>query len=152
MAQVAAAEAASFPLNSTSHSQAAGGDVLRSPGAKLPVNDEKQVLVEAHQDVEKHSAATANPLEVYSVFTVGQKKAIILSGSFIGLLSYMSGTIYYPAIDQVENLPSHGPPCYLLTRLTDQPRSGSFGRKDQSHGNRVSGTAHRRGADYGHDY
>ena len=46
--------------------------------------------------------------EDYSVFTVGQKRSIILAGSFIGWFSPMSGSIYYPALDQV---------CYL--RRTD---------------------------------
>lgn len=36
----------------------------------------------------------------YSVFTVPQKRAIILSGSFLGLLSYMSSSIFYPAVNQ----------------------------------------------------
>ncbi|EFR02297.1 hypothetical protein MGYG_05295 [Nannizzia gypsea CBS 118893] len=37
----------------------------------------------------------------YSVFTESQKRAIILSGSFCGLLSYMSSSIFYPAVDQI---------------------------------------------------
>lgn len=37
----------------------------------------------------------------YSVFDVSQKRAIILSGSFFGLLSYMTSSIFYPALDQV---------------------------------------------------
>jgi hypothetical protein len=43
----------------------------------------------------------AEPKKPYSVFTVPQKRAIILSGSFIAMLSYMSSSIFYPAVDQV---------------------------------------------------
>ena len=41
------------------------------------------------------------PSRYYSVFTESQKRAIILSGSFFGLLSYMSSSIFYPALNQV---------------------------------------------------
>lgn len=37
----------------------------------------------------------------YSVFTETQKQAIVFSGSFFGLLSYMNSSIFYPAINQV---------------------------------------------------
>lgn len=36
----------------------------------------------------------------YSVFSTGQKRAIILSGSVIGLVTYIGSTIYYPALNQ----------------------------------------------------
>ena len=39
--------------------------------------------------------------EDYSVFTVPQKRAIVVAGSFIGWFSPMTGAIYYPALDQV---------------------------------------------------
>lgn len=42
--------------------------------------------------------------EDYSVFTVPQKRAIILAGSFISWFSPMTGSIYYPALDQVRYL------------------------------------------------
>lgn len=37
----------------------------------------------------------------FSVFSIPQKRVIILFGSFIGLLSPMSGSIYYPALNSV---------------------------------------------------
>ena len=40
----------------------------------------------------------------YSVFTVAQKRAIIMFASFIGLLSPMSGSIYYPALNSVSQV------------------------------------------------
>lgn len=51
----------------------------------------------------------AEPKKPYSVFTVPQKRAIILSGSFIAMLSYMSSSIFYPAVDQA---------CTTLARLS----------------------------------
>lgn len=138
-AQVAAAEAASFSLTSTAPVNVADGDVQTSHDTKPLVNNEKHILAYATQEVKENGPATANALEVYSVFTVGQKKAIILSGSFIGLLSYMSGTIYYPAIDQVD----YGSMCsfltFMLTPKSDQSRSGSLSREDKPYGHRIFG-------------
>jgi MFS family permease len=39
--------------------------------------------------------------ENYSVFTVGQKRAIIFAGSFAAWFSPMTGSIYFPALDQI---------------------------------------------------
>lgn len=39
--------------------------------------------------------------EDYSVFTVPQKRAIVLAGSYLSWFSPMTGAIYYPALDQV---------------------------------------------------
>ena len=39
--------------------------------------------------------------EDYSVFTVGQKRAIIFAGSFAAWFSPMTGSIYFPALDQI---------------------------------------------------
>ncbi|KAJ4145919.1 hypothetical protein LMH87_004750 [Akanthomyces muscarius] len=41
------------------------------------------------------------PLRPYSVFTGLQKRAIILSASFMGLLSFMGSSIYFPAVNQI---------------------------------------------------
>lgn len=53
----------------------------------------------------KTTSAYATPMcmesgDPYSVFSTGQKRAIILSGSVIGLATYMGSTIYYPALNQ----------------------------------------------------
>ena len=39
--------------------------------------------------------------EDYSVFTVGQKRSIIFAGSFAAWFSPMTGSIYFPALDQI---------------------------------------------------
>lgn len=39
--------------------------------------------------------------EEYSVFTVGQKRAIIFAGSFASWFSPMTGSIYFPALDRI---------------------------------------------------
>lgn len=46
-----------------------------------------------------HHAALST--EIYSVFTVPQKRAIILAGSFVAWFSPMSGSIYFPALNQI---------------------------------------------------
>lgn len=45
--------------------------------------------------------ADAEQARPYSVFTGLQKRAIILSASFMGLLSFMGSSIYFPAVNQV---------------------------------------------------
>ncbi|RAL63908.1 hypothetical protein DID88_003096 [Monilinia fructigena] len=45
--------------------------------------------------------AGANRVRHYSVFTGLQKRAIILSASFMGLLSFMGSSIYFPAVNQI---------------------------------------------------
>ncbi len=47
------------------------------------------------------SQADVDTARHYSVFTGLQKRAIILSASFMGLLSFMASSIYFPAINQV---------------------------------------------------
>ena len=47
----------------------------------------------------KTNGETAN--EEYSVFTVPQKRALVLSVSLLGWFSPMTGSIYYPALNQV---------------------------------------------------
>ncbi|PQE19031.1 MFS multidrug protein [Rutstroemia sp. NJR-2017a WRK4] len=47
---------------------------------------------------QKHEAATDIP---YSVFTVSQKKMIIVTGSLASLFSPMSSSIYYPSLSQI---------------------------------------------------
>ncbi|KAF2213501.1 hypothetical protein CERZMDRAFT_66981 [Cercospora zeae-maydis SCOH1-5] len=48
---------------------------------------------------------SAGPIakEDYSTFTVGQKRAIILAGSFAGWFSPMTGSIYFPALSLIAN-------------------------------------------------
>lgn len=46
-----------------------------------------------------HHAALST--EIYSTFTVPQKRAITLAGSFVSWFSPMSGSIYFPALKQI---------------------------------------------------
>jgi multidrug resistance protein len=46
-----------------------------------------------------HSSVLSS--EDYSVFTVGQKRAIIFAGSFAAWFSPMTGSIYFPALDRI---------------------------------------------------
>lgn len=78
-------------------------------------------------------AQQANPVasEDYSVFTVNQKRSIILAGSFIGWFSPMSGSIYYPALNQVRHFDStvlYHPGTHSIL---DCGRSGRFQLKSQ---------------------
>lgn len=61
---------------------------------------------QADQDIEQGSPQqqhAALSTEIYSVFTVPQKRAIILTGSFVSWFSPMSGSIYFPALNQIAN-------------------------------------------------
>lgn len=71
------------------------------------VNDDNQDETQSKQDVEAGPAdqrADVLAKENYSVFTVPQKRAIILVGSFVGWFSPMSGSIYYPALNEASIL------------------------------------------------
>ena len=51
-----------------------------------------------HEPPQQHSDISN---DVYSIFTVPQKRAIILTGSFASWFSPMSGSIYFPALNQI---------------------------------------------------
>jgi multidrug resistance protein len=51
--------------------------------------------------VEKVDHSNVLASEDYSVFTVGQKRAIIFAGSFAAWFSPMTGSIYFPALDRI---------------------------------------------------
>jgi hypothetical protein len=42
-------------------------------------------------------------LELYSAFTVGQKRAIVTMGSLAGFFSPLSSSIYLPALDTISH-------------------------------------------------
>lgn len=67
-------------------------------GTNTDYNKGERADIMAMKPEERHDIELARG---YSAFTVPQKRAIILSGSFIGLLSYMSSSIFYPAVNQV---------------------------------------------------
>lgn len=72
----------------------------------------------------------------YSVFTTSQKRALILIGSFAGWLSPMSGSIYYPALNQVSSLPVYC--CSVAHRVSDCQRSACFELKSEYHCHHLS--------------
>lgn len=74
----------------------------------LPTEDEntQEQTKPSEKDVEvggEKPALQANITDVedFSSFTVPQKRAIIFAGSFISWFSPMTGSIYYPALNQV---------------------------------------------------
>ena len=60
---------------------------------------EKDVVIATEPPVEQRADPMA--AEDYSVFPVGQKRAIIAAASFMAWFSPMSGSIYYPALNQI---------------------------------------------------
>ena len=62
-------------------------------------DDEKPSAGDIEVPQPQHHAALSQ--EIYSVFTTPQKRAIILTGSFISWFSPMSGSIYFPALNQI---------------------------------------------------
>lgn len=79
-----------------------------SDEGELRASEKKLKSGEIPNEKDVESAVGSSPTqddlvakEDYSVFTVPQKRAIVLAGSFIGWFSPMTGAIYYPALDQV---------------------------------------------------
>lgn len=76
-----------------------------APDGQQPQDNDNATSDPAVQDAEKggdspqqHSALSK---DIYSVFTVPEKRAIILAGSFTSWFSPMSGSIYFPALNQI---------------------------------------------------
>lgn len=83
--------------------------------------------------------------EDYSVFTVPQKRAIILAGSFIAWFSPMSGSIYYPALNQVQLLHTWSQDTYVSNNDIDRSRLERLKLPGQYHGDHIpSKHTHRR--------
>lgn len=94
------------------------GDFHHGPNTlitTLPVasaNDEKNIIISGGEEIVTigplDSAATAVHVddngEVFSIFTVGQKRALVLATSFVAWLSPLSAAIYYPVLTQVCNV------------------------------------------------
>lgn len=83
------------------------------PEPSSPRPDENQSGECLNHTKDEHSAHAAEPAverpdrsdvlakDDYSVFTVGQKRAIIFAGSVASILSPMTGSIYFPALDRI---------------------------------------------------
>ena len=78
-------------------------DLPQEPGHQGQLDSQNKSVNEKRAVETREPADRGDVLatEDYSVFTVPQKRAIIFAASFISLLSPMTGSIYYPAIDQV---------------------------------------------------
>ncbi|KAK5689514.1 hypothetical protein LTR97_012854 [Elasticomyces elasticus] len=82
----------------------------RSDGGarQTPITDESEDAAPGEKTKEL-SVATADrepgivATEDYSIFTTGQKRAIIVTASFAAWFSPMSGSIYYPALTVIAN-------------------------------------------------
>ncbi|KAF2487046.1 major facilitator superfamily domain-containing protein [Neohortaea acidophila] len=61
-------------------------------------SDNEKKDVEAQVSPAAHAALAT---EDFSIFTVPQKRAIIVAGSFISWFSPMTGSIYYPALNEI---------------------------------------------------
>lgn len=63
--------------------------------------DEPPVDSTDEPPIERPDHSNILATEDYSVFTVGQKRAIIFAGSFASWFSPMTGSIYFPALDRI---------------------------------------------------
>ncbi|KAF7190830.1 MFS transporter M6 [Pseudocercospora fuligena] len=72
-------------------------DEIKSSSKASPDVSRPEADTEKRPDVEHQAMAS----EDYSIFTTGQKRAIIVSGSFAAWFSPMTGSIYYPALNSI---------------------------------------------------
>lgn len=82
----------------------------------------------ADSPLDQHHPALSK--DIYSVFTVPQKRAIILTGSFIAWFSPMTGSIYFPALNQIARDLSISSAkvnitvtTYLVSNLSSHPKA-----------------------------
>jgi multidrug resistance protein len=74
---------------------------LRADSQDDSSKDVNPPATSAEPAIEKVDHSTVLASEDYSVFTVGQKRAIIFAGSFAAWFSPMTGSIYFPALDRI---------------------------------------------------
>ena len=79
------------------------GTVIQSDNSSSTGADVNEKSQQPHDDEQITIAATVEspPSRPYSLFSNNQKRLIIVSGSFLTLVSYMGSTMYYPALNQV---------------------------------------------------
>ncbi|KAK0246682.1 hypothetical protein LTS09_018178 [Friedmanniomyces endolithicus] len=90
-------QAASVPDRPTSGTPSAG----LTHAADQPRNAALREKPEESPPEEKNDQPNIVAAEEYSSFTIAQKRAIIVTGSFAAWFSPMSGSIYYPALNQI---------------------------------------------------
>ncbi|KAK1049791.1 hypothetical protein LTR74_017217 [Friedmanniomyces endolithicus] len=90
-------QAASVPDRPTSGIPSAG----LTHAADQPRNAALREKPEESAPEEKKDQPNIVAAEEYSSFTIAQKRAIIATGSFAAWFSPMSGSIYYPALNQI---------------------------------------------------
>ena len=74
-----------------------------SPGHTVAQRQMKTESDEAPVEPELERRQPVTPGVQYSVFTTGQKRAIVLAGSFAAFFSPMTGSIYFPALTTIAN-------------------------------------------------
>lgn len=100
-------------------------DTATASARDAPASTEKKCSGNEHANkadeppVESPHKANLVATEEYSVFTVPQKRAIVLAGSYLSWFSPMTGAIYYPALDQVRSCKLLG---YNYKLTTDRSR------------------------------
>ncbi|CAM6031690.1 unnamed protein product, partial [Sphagnum compactum] len=82
------------------------GKQTKSPQKKVIAAEQKYDRIEDGQEAveppsEQPVQGTAIPGEDYSIFTVGQKKLMIMTASLASLFSPMATAIYYPSLDTI---------------------------------------------------
>ena len=94
--------------NITGQGHPATDSSIRSKSSSSqPTNMEDLDFREAHHDLE--SLSTEKPSEkdslpaseIYSVFSVRQKKMILVAGSFAAFFSPLSSNVYFPALNTI---------------------------------------------------
>lgn len=72
---------------------------------EAPTNEDAGDPSQEGEDIEKADRSApqhaAISTDIYSTFTVPQKRAIVLVGSFVSWFSPMTGSIYFPALNQI---------------------------------------------------
>ncbi len=90
-------QAASVPDGPSSETLSAGLTHASDQIRNAALREKPQESPPEKQNDQPNIVAT----EEYSSFTIAQKRAIIVTGSFAAWFSPMSGSIYYPALNQV---------------------------------------------------
>ncbi|KAM0718022.1 hypothetical protein Q7P37_006354 [Cladosporium fusiforme] len=100
--------------NTTETTEASSGYRQKSTAQVIPSREEIDTDKQSDQPKNEPSLDDADepPIERpdnsdvlakddYSVFTIGQKRAIVFAGSFASWFSPMTGSIYFPALDRI---------------------------------------------------
>lgn len=92
--------------DASTRSQRRSESQTRSISSKIQIEDDNHkdadpATTTGEPATEKVDNSHLQAKEDYSVFTIGQKRAIIFAGSFAAWFSPMTGSIYFPALDRI---------------------------------------------------